>query len=411
MALVDKVVNGFFSFVTRFVSWVERKNKSGWFSRKKIIRLAIILIFIFCVHYVFTHFVKFFGMPASVVIVTPRSVPVHLNYVGNTASIQDVEIRARVEGFLIKQGFIDGADVKKGDMLFVIDKKPYEAQLAQAKGQLAKDKAALKFAREQVKRYEPLAKKDFISRESYDQYVTQAAEAAAAVAADQAQVKQAKLNLGYCTMRAPFSGRTGRRLVDVGNLVGASEKTELTTLVQLDPLYVYFSPSDEDMLHMAKYQNEGGFDVELTLTDGTKYPNKGTTDFVDNTVDQQTSTVVMRAVVPNPDYMLLPGVYTNVQLHITDKEDALLIPQKAVMQDQGGSYVMVVGKGRKAHQKYITLGETYGEKQLVTNGLEKGDRIVTSRLQIIKPGMKVWSKVEEEEVTMRSVVRRAIEGT
>lgn len=411
MALVDKAVNGYFSLVTWLAAWVERKHKKKWFTRRKIFAAALVVVLVFCVHYVFSHFVKFFGMPASVVIVEPSKVPVHLEYVGNTASIQDVEIRARVEGFLEKQGFIDGDDVKKGDILFVIDKKPYQAQLDQAKGQLAKDQASLDYAKEQVKRYKPLAEKDFISRESYDQYVTQEKEYAAAVKADKAQVEQARLNLGYCTMRAPFSGRTGRHLVDIGNLVGASEKTELTTLVQLDPLYVYFSPSDDDMLYMAKYQKEGGFEVELTLTDGTKYPSKGTTDFVDNTVNTSTSTVVMRAVVPNPDYMLLPGVYMNVQVHVTDKDGALLIPQKAVKQDQGGSYVLKVGEGRKAHQQYVTLGEAYGEKQLVIKGLKKGDRIVTSRLQIITPGMKVWSKIEEEEATVRGVVRKAIEGS
>ena len=411
MALVDRAVNGYFSFVTWLAEWLKRRHQKKWFTKKKIFLAFVIVIAAFCIYYVFANFVKFFGMPASVYIVKERKVPVYMDYVGMTQSPQDVMIRARVEGFLDKQGFKDGANVKKGDLLFVIDKKPFIAQLNEAKGQLAKDEAALAYAREQVKRYEPLAEKDYISREQYDEYVTQEEQYAAAVKADKAQVEQAELNLGYCTMRAPFSGRIGRRYVDVGNLVGAGESTKLAELVQLDPIYVYFSPSDDDVLKMVKYQKKSPLKVNLKLTDGTEFPETGKTDFVNNTVDDQTSTVTMRAVVPNPDGTLLPGTYANVRVHVTDKSGAVLVPQKAIMQDQGGSYVLMIGDGREAHQKYITLGRTYDDKQLVTKGLKKGDRIVTSRLQIVTPGMKVWQKIEEDTVTVRSVVRKAIEGS
>ena len=164
MALVDRAVNGYFSFVTWLAEWLKRRHQKKWFTKKKIFLAFVIVIAAFCIYYVFANFVKFFGMPASVYIVKERKVPVYMDYVGMTQSPQDVMIRARVEGFLDKQGFKDGANVKKGDLLFVIDKKPFIAQLNEAKGQLAKDEAALAYAREQVKRYEPLAEKDYISR-------------------------------------------------------------------------------------------------------------------------------------------------------------------------------------------------------------------------------------------------------
>ncbi|MFO7601355.1 MAG: efflux RND transporter periplasmic adaptor subunit, partial [Candidatus Desulfacyla sp.] len=200
-----------------------------------------------------------------------QTVPVHLNYVATTVSVKVVDIRARVEGFLEERRFVEGADVKKGDLIFVIEKAPYEAELERSLARLAQDRAALSFARDQVKRYKPLAEQDFVTQEALEDYETRAREAAAAVQADLAKIKQDRLNLGYCTMYSPINGRIGRTLVNVGNLVGAGEDTKLATIVQLDPMYVYFSPSEKDLGLILKHRQEKNISVDIILSDGSTY--------------------------------------------------------------------------------------------------------------------------------------------
>jgi membrane fusion protein (multidrug efflux system) len=207
-------------------------------------------------------------MTVTVAEVKSETVPIYLNYVGTLQSIEKVDINARVEGFLVERAFKDGADVKQGDLLFVIDPRPFEAALKAAEAQLAEDLAALSYAREQVSRYKPLVEKDYITRDAYDEYLTQATEAQAIVEADRANVVQAKLDLSYCTMYAPFNGRIGRRLVDVGNLVGAGgEATLLATIVQLDPIYVYFNVAERDIPEILKQQNIKPLTFSIVLSD------------------------------------------------------------------------------------------------------------------------------------------------
>ncbi|MDZ7698381.1 MAG: efflux RND transporter periplasmic adaptor subunit [Deltaproteobacteria bacterium] len=181
--------------------------------------------------------------------------------------------------------------------------------------QLAQDQAALTFAKDQVERYKPLAEQDFVTQEALDNYETRAQEAAAAVKADQAQIKQDRLNLGYCTMMSPLNGRIGRTLVNVGNLVGAGgQDTKLATIVQLDPLYVYFSPSEKDLRRILKYREKADIPVDIVLSDGSTHPYPGKVDFIDNTADPKANTINMRAVVPNPEMTLLPGIYVQARL-------------------------------------------------------------------------------------------------
>ena len=254
-------------------------------------------------------------MPVTVAPVESKTVPIYLDYVGTTDSIQTVDINARVEGFLIKRAFEDGADVKEGQLLFVIDPRPFEADLASAQAQLAESRASLSYALEQVRRYEPLVGKQYITQDTYDGYVTQAEENRAAVEAAQANVTQARLNLGYCTMYSPFDGRIGRRYVDVGNLVGAAgEPTKLATIVQLDPLYVYFSVAERDVPRVISTQEEKPLTVSVLLPDETKTPESGTVDFINNQVDVNTGTIELRAVVTNTRKSILPGQYVKVRL-------------------------------------------------------------------------------------------------
>jgi RND family efflux transporter MFP subunit len=321
-----------------------------------------------------------------------QTVPVHLNYVATTDSVKTVDIRARVEGFLEKRIFVEGADVKKGDVVFVIEKAHYQAELERSLAQLAQDKASLSFALDQVKRYKPLAEKDFVTEEALEDYQTKAREAAAAVKADRAKIKQDRLNLGYCTMYSPLNGRIGRTLVNVGNLVGAGEDTKLATIVQLDPLYVYFSPSEKDLRLILKYRQEKEIPVDIILSDGSRHPHPGKVDFIDNTADPKANTINMRAVIPNPEKTLLPGIYVQASLFLCDVPDTPLISEKAIAEDQTGTYVYVVGKDNKVKQKLVKVGFLYKHQKIIWKGLKAGDRVITEGLQMVRPGMVVQPK-------------------
>lgn len=330
------------------------------------------------------------AVPVTVAVVKSETVPVYLDYVGFMDSIQKVDINARVEGFLIKRAFKDGADVKQGDLLFVIDPRPFEAALEAAEAQLAEDKAALSYAREQVKRYKPLVEKDYITKDAYDDYLTQAAEAEAAVEAGKANVTQAKLNLSYCTMYAPFDGRIGRRYVDVGNLVGAGgEATRLATIVQLDPLYVYFTVAEKDIPEVLKQQQKGNLTVNIILPDESVHPEEGTVDFVNNEVDETMGTITMRAVVPNSSETILPGQYVKVRLLLKERPDTIVVPQQAIGDQQGQNFVYVVGKDNKADFRSVTVGPSYEESRIIEKGLKPGEKVIIDGLQKVKPDATV----------------------
>lgn len=327
-----------------------------------------------------------------------QTVPVHLNYVATTDSVKTVDIRARVEGFLEKRGFVEGSDVKKGAVVFVIEKAPYQAELEGSLAQLARDKASLSFALDQVKRYKPLAEKDFVTQEALEDYETKAREAAAAVKADLAKIKQDRLNLGYCTMYSPLDGRIGRTLVHVGNLVGAAgQDTKLATIVQLDPLYVYFSPSEKDLRLILKHRQEKNIPVDIILSDGSAHAHPGKVDFIDNTADPKANTINMRAVIPNPEKTLLPGIYVHARLFLCDVPDIPLITEKAIAEDQTGMYVYVVGKDNKVEQKPVKVGFLYKHQKIIWKGLKAGDRVITEGLQMVRPGMVVQPKEASPE--------------
>lgn len=335
----------------------------------------------------------------TVAKVIKDTIPLYLDYVGNTQSVRSVDISARVEGFLVERAFKDGADVKKGDLLFVIDPRQYQAELDRAIAQLEEDEAALKYAREQVKRYKPLVEKDYITQDQFDQYVTAVNEAEAAVEADKAAIKLAQLNLSYCRMSAPFDGRIGQRLVDVGNVVGSTQgfgaTTALATIVQLDPIYAYFSPSELELPKIMKQNKENGLEVSVVLSDGSTHPHKGKVDFVNNTVDPATGTIVLRAVIPNPERTLLPGQYAEVRLLLGTKSDALLVPEQSIQEDQGGPFVYIVGKNNTVGSRDVVPGERYRGMIEIEKGVTLGEQVIIEGLQKVKPGTLVKTKTAE----------------
>ncbi len=335
-------------------------------------------------------------LTVTVAEVKSETVPLYLDYVGTLQSIESVDINARVEGFLVERAFKDGADVKAGDLLFVIDPRPFEAALIAAKAQLAEDQAALSYAREQVARYKPLVEKDYITRDAYDDYVTQVKEAQAVVEADRANVVQAELDLSYCTMFAPFDGRIGRRLVDVGNLVGASEATQLATIVQLDPIYIYFNVAERDIPEVLKQQNSKPLTFSVILPDESKHPEDGTIDFVDNQVDVTTGTITLRGTIGNSSKTILPGQYVKVQLLLKQQPNTLLVPQKAVGDQQGNAFVYVVGDDNKVEFRNVTAGASSGEMRIVEKGLKVGEKVIVNGLQKVKPGSTVKTETQAQ---------------
>lgn len=338
------------------------------------------------------------AMPVTVAEVKSETIPIYLEYVGTTQSVQTVDINARVEGFLVKRAFKDGADLLEGDLLFVIDTRPFEADLQAAQAQLAEDRASLAYAEEQVRRYKPIVEKEYITQDTYDGYVTKAAEARAAVEADLANVAQAKLNLSYCTMYAPFDGRIGRRYVDVGNLVGAAgAPTKLATMVQLDPMYVYFSVAERDIPQIFQEHSKSDLTVSIILPDETKHPEDGKVDFLNNEVDVNTGTMDMRAVVPNGSKTMLPGQFVKVQLLLKEQPGALLVPQQAVSEFQGQQFVYVVGADNKVGYRNVTTGPDYKELVVIENGVKAGEKVITGGLQKVKPGMTVAPETSSEE--------------
>lgn len=327
-----------------------------------------------------------------------KQVPIYLDYVGTVDAVKTVDIKARVKGFLVERSFVEGQDVKAGDFMFAIDPREYEAKVNEAKARLAKDEAALVFANQQVERYEPLVKKDYITKEAFQGYVTQASEAQAIVEQDKASLNEAELNLSYCKMASPIDGRVGKTYVNAGNYVGADGDTRLATVVSLDPIYVYFSPSEEDFRKINAQMAKGDVEFDIKFSDGSQYSHKGKVDFINNVVDKSTNTVLMRGVVENPQRTLLPGTYVNVNLLLSQLPDAVLIPQEALSSDQGGSYVLVVDQNGTVEQRYVKLGSKYAKFQVVTDGIKVGEDVVVKGVQIARPGSVVKKEVINLEV-------------
>jgi multidrug efflux system membrane fusion protein len=334
------------------------------------------------------------AMPVPIAAVVKRTIPVYLEYSARTESIREVSLQAKVAGYIQSQPATDGADVKGGELLYKIDERDYRAALDQAKAQAQRNVAALSYARSNFNRGDELVKTGFLAKDNYDQRASTLGQSEASVAMDSAAVRSAEINLAYTEIRAPFSGRLGRNRAPVGTLVGGSGFT-LNTLVQLDPLYVTFNPSERDLGVIQTARSTRKVVAKVSLPDDASANYSGELTFIDNGVDRGTGTITARATVPNPKFTLLPGQYVRVRLHVRDEPDALLIPQIALGSSQLGKYVYVVGPDSKAEQKIVTLGPTDGDSVSVT-GLAENDRVITGNLQKIGPGSPVSPIVPKE---------------
>jgi RND family efflux transporter MFP subunit len=333
-------------------------------------------------------------LAVEVVTVKKQPVPIWLEYTAKTEASQRIEVRARAAGRLEKILFKEGDLVKKGQKLFEIEKASYQAEVAKAKATLAKDKASLKLAIADVNRYKPLVEKGLAPRATLEQYMAQEMELKATIKADEAAIEEAELNLSYTDVLSPIDGRISRRQVDVGNIVGYSEQTVLTTIVADDPMYAYFNPTEEDVQVMQKYRDQEQMDARVRVP--TKDPTvierdtySGKVDFTDNRVDRMTGTITMRAVVENPDNSLLEGTFVYAEIFVTRKGQFLMVSPGIVTEDQRGSYLYTVDDSNQAKRVYVKRGHEGRYYLDIEEGLEDGDRVVMNGLSKMRDGLKV----------------------
>jgi len=328
------------------------------------------------------------AMPVPVVSVIRRSVPIYLDYVGTTEAIRTVTLQAQVTGSLAARGAPDGADVKQGELLYQIDPRDYQAALEQVKAQAQHDAAAHDYARVSQSRNSVLSKDGWVAKDTFDQTTSNLHQSQATLAADAAAIQTAQLKLGYTEIRAPFDGRLGKSLVHEGALINAAG-TQFNTLVELDPIYATFNPSETELAAITKARLKGPIQVDVQTSDGAQPKFRGTLSFLDNAVDRSTGTITARATISNPDHTLLPGEFVHLHVHITDQPDALLVPQIALGSSQLGRFVYIVGKDGRAEQTIVSAGASYGSLIVIDKGVKDGDRVIVGNLQKLAAGAPV----------------------
>ena len=338
-----------------------------------------------------------FVMPVPVVSVVKKTIPIYLDYAARTEPIRSITLQARIPGYLQEQTADDGVDVRQSDLLYKISPDDFQAALDQAKAQVQRDTATLDYARSNLGRGSELAKSGYLAKDGFDQRTSTLREAQASLALNQAAVRTAELNLSYAEIRAPFGGRLGRNQASVGTLVSVAG-TVLNTLVQLDPIYVTFTPSETDLAEIEQARANGPIEVEVLLPGQTEASQKGELTFIDNSVDRSTGTITARATIGNGKFTLLPGQYVRVRLHVREQADALMVPQTALGSSQLGKYLFVVGKGNTVDQRLVSLGPTSGDQIAILSGVAEGDQVITGNLQKIGPGAPV-SPIPEKPAT------------
>jgi len=338
----------------------------------------------------------------GVLEVTEQKVNPFFEFVGKTRPDESVALRARVTGFLEARDFEEGRQVDAGQVLFRIEPERYQASLAQAEAELAAAEASLNQARIDAARYEELLKKNNVSQQKVDEAEAEVLVREAAVQTAEAAIKQAQLDVDYTEVKAPLSGRIDAAKYDVGNLVGPDSGV-LATINAMDPIKVAFSIAETWYLQLAqsgieaekggqapkRSPKEFGHIPLVRLSDGTLYEHQGEFDFIDNKVDEETGTVLVRAEFPNPDELLLPGQFVTVVIERKEAIDAVMIPQAAVLTDQGGNYVLLVNEEDKVEARRIETGQRFGPNLLVSDGLAAGERIVMRGIQKVRPGITV----------------------
>lgn len=343
--------------------------------------------------------------PASVTdyVVEAKSIPVVWDFLGFAESSHLVEIRARVEGYLDTIAYQEGGLVHQGDLLFQLDPKQYEAQVEQARGEVARQIALLENAKLTVNRLKPLYEQKAASKKDLDNAVANELATAAALQSAQANLLNAEINLGYTTITSPITGLSNRSKLREGALINPGTNSLLTTVAVLDPIWVYFTISDNDILRTRQqimndkivFPEANNFKVDLIMSDGTPFPYVGKVDFTSPTYDQSTGTMLARAIFPNPSTekepqgYLHPGEFVRVKVTGADRPNAITVPLRALLQKKDGMYVYLIDKENKVISQDVSTGDWYGDYQIITNGLKPGDRIVVDGINKLRPGAAV----------------------
>jgi membrane fusion protein, multidrug efflux system len=333
----------------------------------------------------------------GLVVVHAQPVPLTRNLVGRLSATRSADVRARVAGVLLKRLYVEGSDVKAGQPLFQIDPAPLRAALEGALAALAQAQASATNAHIAAQRTRELAPSGLVSRSDLDNAEATERSTAAAVEQAKAAVGTARINLGYATVTAPIAGRAGQQGVTEGALVGQGTPTLLTTVEQIDPIYVNFDEPAVDIERLRRAQAAGDVTVargkqvtvQLTLADGSGYAHTGTLDFLDMSVDPATGAVALRAIIPNPEHQLLPGMFVGVRLKSAEVKRAFLVPQAGLERDAKGAYVLVAGPDDKVVEKRVSVETLEGADWIVTAGLADGDRVIVSGTQNARPGATV----------------------
>jgi multidrug efflux system membrane fusion protein len=362
------------------------------------------------------------AVPVSAATVVEKTVPIQIKTIGTAEAYSVVAVRAQVSGELTGVYFQEGQDVKKGDLLFTIDRRPLESALKQAEANLAKDMARLKQAQAnlakttaqaknaqvQAQRYESLNQQGIISRDQYDQIRTNAEalqaalhadqaaveDAKAAIRADQAAIENIKLELEYCSIHSPMDGRTGNLMVHPGNLIKAND-TILVNINQINPIYVTFSIPEQELLEVRKYMAQGKLEVEAEIPNAEGNPVKGIVTFVNNVVDKATGTIQLKGTFNNEEKRLWPGQFVNVTLTLTTQPNAIVAPSQAIQMGQQGTYVFVIKPDLTVESRPVVVARTLENESIVEKGLQPGEKVVTDGQLRLTPGAKVEVKNDQ----------------
>ena len=328
------------------------------------------------------------GAPVRVATVTSRTMPVDLQAIGNVEAISTVTIKAQISGQLMSVHFKEGDFVKKGQLLFTIDRAPFEAALRQAEGTLAKDEAQALNSKLDAERYQGLGKEGVVSKQQVDAAGAASNAMAATVAADKAAVETAKINLEYTSIYSPINGRTGTIGVKEGNLVKANDVPVLVTINQIEPIYVSFSIPEQQLAELKQYSAEKTLKVDAAPQGSTQH-FQGKLTFIDNAVDLTTGTIKLKATFDNAAHVLWPGQFVDVNLTLKSQPNAIVIPTAALQTSQNGTFVYVVNQDLTAQQQQVKVGWNVGDETVIASGLQAGQRVVTDGQLRLTPGAKV----------------------
>jgi len=332
-------------------------------------------------------------VPVMVGKVSQKTVPVEVRVIGNGEAYSTVQVKSQVDGQVERVYFQEGQEVKKGDILFTIDRRPFEATLQQSQANLARDVAQEKNARAQAERNEQLFKEGIISKDQYDQFRTNADALKAGVRADQAAVENAKIQLGYCSVHSPIDARTGALMIHPGNVVKANDAA-LVVVNQISPLYVNFSVPEQYLPEIRRFMAGGRLKVQASVPNDPQHPEDGFVSFVNNTVDTTTGTILLKGTFANPAKRLWPGQFVSVVLTLTARPNAVVVPSQAVQTGQQGQYAFVVKDDHTVDLRPIASDLTIGGETVIEKGLQPGETVVTDGQLMLYPGARVEIKSE-----------------